>query len=64
MSKRSRHVCQACGTVTGKWSGRCDACGAWNTIFQIELESAEDLDGQALPITTPVAGNERFSSRS
>ena len=34
MSKRSRHVCQACGTVTGKWSGRCDACGAWNTIVE------------------------------
>jgi DNA repair protein RadA/Sms len=25
-------VCQACGAVYGKWQGRCDACGEWNTI--------------------------------
>ncbi len=34
MSKRSRNVCQACGAVSGKWAGRCDACGAWNTIVE------------------------------
>ena len=26
------HVCQSCGAVYGKWQGRCDACGEWNTI--------------------------------
>ncbi|MEE4213156.1 MAG: DNA repair protein RadA [Parvularcula sp.] len=25
-------VCQSCGTVYGRWQGRCDDCGAWNTI--------------------------------
>ncbi|WP_113912562.1 DNA repair protein RadA [Roseovarius dicentrarchi] len=25
-------TCTACGAVHTKWSGRCDACGAWNTI--------------------------------
>ncbi len=34
MSKRSRYVCQACGTVSGKWSGKCDDCGAWNSIVE------------------------------
>ena len=29
-----RHVCQACGASSGKWSGRCEACGAWNTIVE------------------------------
>ncbi|QFT59568.1 hypothetical protein FIU94_12105 [Sulfitobacter sp. THAF37] len=24
--------CTACGASYNKWSGRCDACGAWNTI--------------------------------
>jgi len=27
-------VCQACGAVTPKWSGKCDACGGWNTIVE------------------------------
>ncbi len=27
-----RFVCQACGAVYGKWAGRCEACGGWNTI--------------------------------
>ena len=27
-------VCQSCGAVHGKWSGRCGACGEWNTISE------------------------------
>ncbi|MEY4879135.1 MAG: hypothetical protein RJB62_604 [Pseudomonadota bacterium] len=27
-------VCQACGAVHPKWSGRCDDCGAWNTLVE------------------------------
>ncbi|MFN4100477.1 MAG: DNA repair protein RadA [Pararhodobacter sp.] len=27
-------TCTACGAVHRKWSGRCDACGAWNTIVE------------------------------
>jgi DNA repair protein RadA/Sms len=28
------YVCQECGASTFKWSGRCEACGAWNTIVE------------------------------
>jgi DNA repair protein RadA/Sms len=28
----ARYVCQACGATHAKWSGRCEACGAWNSI--------------------------------
>jgi DNA repair protein RadA/Sms len=31
---RSRFVCQACGAVSSKWSGKCEACNAWNTIVE------------------------------
>ena len=31
---RASHVCQACGAAHGKWAGRCDACGAWNTLAE------------------------------
>lgn len=27
-------VCQSCGSVQGKWAGRCDACGEWNTLVE------------------------------
>jgi DNA repair protein RadA/Sms len=27
-------ACQACGAVAAKWSGKCDACGGWNTIIE------------------------------
>jgi DNA repair protein RadA/Sms len=27
-------VCQSCGAVHAKWSGKCDACGGWNTIVE------------------------------
>jgi DNA repair protein RadA/Sms len=30
----TRFVCSACGAVHGKWSGRCDGCGEWNTIAE------------------------------
>jgi DNA repair protein RadA/Sms len=30
----SRFVCQSCGAVHPKWSGRCDACGSWNSIVE------------------------------
>ena len=29
-----RFVCQSCGAVTSKWSGRCESCGEWNTITE------------------------------
>ena len=39
----STHVCQACGAQAAKWSGRCDNCGAWNTI--VEEQAAIPLSG-------------------
>ena len=32
--KQSVHVCQACGAVHPRWSGRCDSCGAWNSLVE------------------------------
>ncbi len=35
MAKASRaFVCQACGAVTTRWSGKCAACGEWNSITE------------------------------
>ena len=27
-------VCQSCGQIHAKWSGKCDGCGAWNTLVE------------------------------
>ena len=34
----SRYVCQACGATFARWSGRCDACGAWNALVEEQVE--------------------------
>ncbi len=35
MAKTSRqYVCQSCGGVSPKWSGKCDACNEWNTLVE------------------------------
>ena len=46
-------VCQSCGAIYGRWQGKCDACGGWNTVAE---ESA--------PRTPPVAGAAGSSARS
>ncbi len=28
------YVCQDCGAIHGKWTGRCDGCGAWNSVIE------------------------------
>jgi DNA repair protein RadA len=45
----SRYVCQECGAVTAKWAGKCEACGAWNSITEdAPRESApKGLGGKA-----------------
>jgi DNA repair protein RadA/Sms len=38
MAKNTSHyVCQACGAVSPRWAGRCDACGEWNTIIEEQV---------------------------
>ena len=34
MKQRTMFYCTACGNETPKWSGRCPACGEWNTIVE------------------------------
>jgi DNA repair protein RadA/Sms len=35
MAKRAlSFICQNCGAVYGRWQGKCEACGEWNTIAE------------------------------
>ena len=38
----ARYVCQECAAAHPRWSGRCDACGAWNSLL-------EEAGGEAPP---------------
>ncbi len=38
----ARYVCQSCGAVGTRWAGKCEDCGAWNTIV-------EEAPREALP---------------
>jgi DNA repair protein RadA/Sms len=31
---RKRYVCQACGSVSGRWQGQCPDCEGWNTLVE------------------------------
>jgi len=37
---KTAFVCNECGADYSKWQGQCSACGAWDTIAEVVLESA------------------------
>jgi DNA repair protein RadA/Sms len=45
-------ICQNCGAAYGRWQGKCDACGEWNTI----AEEGAALARPALPGRAPRKG--------
>src|SRR5687768_11057307 len=41
MAKATKnYVCQSCGAVSSKWSGKCEACNEWNCIAEETVEAA------------------------
>src|SRR5712691_9055134 len=41
---QTRYACQQCGALAPKWAGRCEACGAWNSMVE-ELPRATPPKG-------------------
>jgi DNA repair protein RadA/Sms len=40
MAKNNTHyVCQECGSIHKKWSGKCEDCGAWNSLEEEKFQS-------------------------
>ena len=47
---QQQFVCQNCGSVSAKWSGRCENCGAWNSIIEESIGApVAGARGQNLP---------------
>jgi DNA repair protein RadA/Sms len=42
-------VCQNCGALSGRWQGKCDACGEWNTIVEESAAADARLAGPGKP---------------
>ncbi len=36
------YLCDSCGNESPKWEGRCPACGEWNTLGQVPIESVTE----------------------
>ena len=48
MARRAQNfVCQNCGAVSGRWQGKCDACGEWNTIVEENAGLERPLPGRS-----------------
>src|SRR5215831_19085949 len=42
-------VCQNCGAVTGRWQGKCESCGEWNTIVEESAAADARMAGPGRP---------------
>ncbi|MCS6879288.1 MAG: DNA repair protein RadA [Geminicoccaceae bacterium] len=65
---RTQYVCQACGAVHPRWAGRCEACGAWNTVVEEPLASGAGPQRPAVKRAkglelVPLAGSETPPAR-
>jgi DNA repair protein RadA/Sms len=46
--RETSFICQNCGAAYGRWQGKCDACGEWNTIAKESSATARpQLPGRA-----------------
>ncbi len=65
MAARAQNfVCQNCGAACSRWSGRCDACGAWNTLVEegAEARARPSRKGRLFAIE-PLKGESREAPR-
>jgi DNA repair protein RadA/Sms len=45
--KSTSYVCQNCGSVSPRWTGKCPGCEDWNTLVEETTEAAAALPGGA-----------------
>src|SRR6516162_3384474 len=65
--RETNFICQNCGAAYGRWQGKCEACGEWNTISE-ESSARPQVPGRAprkgrLFALEPLAGAGRDAPR-
>jgi DNA repair protein RadA/Sms len=66
--REAAFVCQNCGAAYGRWQGKCDGCGQWNTIADEHTGVAPPVPGRRprkgrLFALEPLAGAAREAPR-
>jgi DNA repair protein RadA/Sms len=61
-------ICQNCGAAFGRWQGKCEACGEWNTLVEEGSTAATPMPGRParkgrLFALEPLAGEAHESPR-
>ena len=46
-STKTQYVCQNCAAISPKWSGRCEVCGAWNSLVETAAPASNRQGGGA-----------------
>ena len=54
--------CQSCGAVSAKWAGRCEACGAWNSLIEESLGGV--VPGSGLAAKASPRGKDKLAFAS
>jgi len=67
----SLYVCQQCGATHTKWAGRCDNCGAWNSLVEqagpvgtnaVSTSQGKKLSPQPITEVAPSSAKGRIST--
>jgi DNA repair protein RadA/Sms len=61
---RTVYVCQDCGADTPRWAGQCPACGQWNTLVEMSVETGRDRSVLASTGLAPRTAPQRLSDVS
>ena len=51
MKQKTMFCCSECGNETVKWSGKCPACGSWDTLVEVKLDTAKTRGVAAKPVS-------------
>ncbi len=50
MKQKTMFCCSECGNETVKWSGKCPACGSWDSLVEVKLDTTKTR-GVAKPLS-------------
>lgn len=52
MKQKTVFCCTECGNETPNWAGKCPACGAWNTLKEVQVDAKPKGRGASAPSAT------------
>lgn len=59
--QKTIYCCSDCGNTTPNWSGKCPACGAWNTLTEVKAEISGGKRGAARAARVSLSSAKKIS---